>query len=175
MARERPRHSKNTLKQRKARQANLKKVNNLQRNPLGEQTNTVQVQKLKRENGELKTKIKELTRKYWNTQRRNNRLEKVMTSQKLDLKKTKADAARLRGVVNMLGKELTELKDAADTSISLLQARIEALLEAQKDLTVRHIILKKRCRRLEAAKRQLKRQLHERAKTHPTTVRVVTG
>ncbi|KDR76527.1 hypothetical protein GALMADRAFT_67262 [Galerina marginata CBS 339.88] len=73
----------------------------------------------------------------------------------------------------MLEKDYKTLKEESNESISLLQARIKALIEAQKNLTYRRVILWKRCRRLEAAKRRLKRRMHERSKSHPNTFRMM--
>lgn len=113
-------------------------------------------------------------------------MEKAATARKIDLKQAKANATHLRGVADMLGKELQDLKETANETTSLLQARIniflgevgmthhlqariKALLEAQKHLTYCRVILWKRCQRLEAAKWRLKKDMHEKAKKHPET------
>ena len=171
--------SKRSLKQQKSCIATLEKVNSLCQ-PLGEHTNTVGAQSptksihnLKVENENLKKKVKQTTQKYWNARRWNLRLEKAAAGCKVDLKQAKIDAAHMRGVMNMLGKDLEDLRATADESILLLQARIKALVETQRDLTSRRVILWKRCRRLEAAKRSLKKWMQERAKLRPTTFRIM--
>lgn len=135
MAREYKKRRKNPRKQIKCRVANMERANDQHENPLGECTNTVHAQsptkvinRLKKENDSLRTKATKVTGKYWNAQRRTNRLAKAATARKVDLKQAKADATRLRGVVNILGKNLQDLKKTANETTSLLQARIHAFL-----------------------------------------------
>ncbi|KAF8068894.1 hypothetical protein FPV67DRAFT_1415201, partial [Lyophyllum atratum] len=131
------------------------------------------IERLSKENEGLRKKAKEATQKYWNVRRRGARMEKAAAGRKIDLKQAKIDAVRLRGVVNMLGKDLKDVKDAADETTSLLRTRIKGLIEVQKDLTHRRIILGKRCRRLEVEKRRLKERMREQAKKHPATFRMM--
>ncbi len=94
----------------------LETFNNQHRNPLSDTTNRAHeqgltsIQRLQKENKELKEHIKHTTRKYWSIQRKNHCLEEVATARKVDLKQAKSDSAHLRGVVHLLGKDLTELR-----------------------------------------------------------------
>jgi hypothetical protein len=104
------------LKQQKSFIATLEKVNNLCQ-PIGEHTTTVGAQSptkiihsLKVENDDLKKKVKQTTQKYWNARRWNLMLEKAATGCKIDLKQAKIDAAHVCRVMNMLGKDLEDLR-----------------------------------------------------------------
>ncbi|KAF8229751.1 hypothetical protein L208DRAFT_1285228 [Tricholoma matsutake] len=115
--------------------ATLEKVNNLcwllreHRDTVGAQSPTKIIHSLKVENEDLKKKVKQTTQKYWNARRR---LEKAATGHKVDLKQAKFDAAHMHGVMNMLGKDMEDLRATADESISLLQARIKALVKTER-------------------------------------------
>lgn len=141
MGREYKKRRKNSRKHRKSTVENLHKApshasTNQPRNTLGETTNTVAlnsptkvIKKLKKENRDLRKQAEESNKKYWNARRRNLRLEKAAKAQKVDLKQAKADTTRLRGVVNMLGKNLEDLRSTADETTTLLQARVHAFRE----------------------------------------------
>lgn len=79
----------------------------------------------------------------------------------------KTDAYRLRGALAAAGRELEQVKAAADKAIDGLQARIHTLETACKDLQQERTVLWKRCRRLESALKALKKRATEKAKTHP--------
>ncbi|KDR81600.1 hypothetical protein GALMADRAFT_239651 [Galerina marginata CBS 339.88] len=130
MSREYKKTRKQSRKHRKATAENIKKANAQQShgNPLGERTNTIPLQsptkainkRLKKENKNLQKKAAESTQKYWNARRRTLKLEKAAAARKADQKREKADSARLRGVVNLLGKSLEDLKRSAQETTSCL-------------------------------------------------------
>jgi len=80
----------------------------------------------------------------------------------------KTDAYRLRGALEAAGKELAEVKAAADEAIWGLQARIHTLEVACKDLQQERTIFWKRCCCLESALKALKKRANDKAKMCPT-------
>ena len=135
MSREYKKRRKRSRKYQQSVIENLQKAHDQQRNPLGERTNTLTwqsptkvINRLKKENQDLQKKAEESTRRYWNARRQTLRLEKAATAWKIDLKQVKANATRLCGVADMLGKELQDLKETANETTSFLQARINIFL-----------------------------------------------
>ncbi|KAF8950571.1 hypothetical protein BDZ97DRAFT_1933757 [Flammula alnicola] len=103
-----------------------------------------------------KQQLKDQKKKYWNEKRRNHRLQKANDARKVDLKHVKEQAYRMRGALQMLGKELEEIQGVADESIRLLQAKVKELEVAKKDLTQTCAVLQKRNKRITSQLKALK-------------------
>ena len=83
--------------------------------------------------------------KYWNEHRKNIRQKKAYETKKIDHKRVKEEAFRMRGALEMLGKELEEVKTDCKESLQLLlNERINKLETAKKDLQHERTILCKR-------------------------------
>ncbi|PPR01504.1 hypothetical protein CVT26_015127 [Gymnopilus dilepis] len=180
MARNPKKTRKRSRKQRQISLAGLEKANDQRRNPLSDTTNKAVppspskvIKKLTAENTELRKKVKKATQRYWNAQRRHERLVKTDDLRKGDLKQAKEDSSRLRGVLSMLGKEVEEVRNSSEEVIAGLKERIERLIQAKKDLANDHAVAVRRCRRLQEAKKLLKKRMEERSHKHPTIFRMM--
>ncbi|KDR65765.1 hypothetical protein GALMADRAFT_81499 [Galerina marginata CBS 339.88] len=120
------------------------------------------VNSLKKELSNCKEQLKHENARYWNERRRNNRLQKANNARKVNLKHVKEQASRLRGALQMLGKELEQIQEVADQSLRLLQAKVNELEEAKKDLTWERSILVKRNKRIVAEIKGLKDRMRSK-------------
>ena len=73
----------------------------------------------------------------------------------------------------MLGKEVEEVRNSSEEVIAGLKERIERLIQAKKDLANDHAVAVRRCRRLQEAKKLLKKRMEERSHKHPTIFRMM--
>ena len=100
--------------------------------------------------------------KYWNEHRKNHRQKKAYETKKIDHKRVKEEAYRMRGALAMLGKELEEVKTGYEASLRLLNERIKKLEAAKKDLQHEQTILRKRHKRINAALNNLHKRVREK-------------
>jgi hypothetical protein len=91
----------------------------------------------------------------------------------MDLKAAKHEAFQLRGALAVMGKEIREVRKAADDTIHLLTGRIANLEACIKYLKHQRTILSKRNQRLTLAKQALKKRISEKRKTRPTLFRMM--
>lgn len=117
---------------------------------------------LKHQLSDYEQQLKNQKTKYWNERRRNHRLQKAHVARKVDLKHVKEQAYRMRGALQMLGKELEEVQAVADESICLLQARVKELQEAKKNLTQTSAILRQRTRKITSQLKSLKERMRKK-------------
>ncbi|EDR08997.1 uncharacterized protein LACBIDRAFT_296659 [Laccaria bicolor S238N-H82] len=117
---------------------------------------------LKHQLSDYEQQLKNQKTKYWNERRRNHRLQKAHVARKVDLKHIKEQAYRMRGALQMLGKELGEVQAVADESICLLQARVKELQEAKKNLTQTSAVLRKRTRKITSQLKSLKERMRKK-------------
>jgi len=78
---------------------------------------------------------------YWNKYQQNHCLKKAYEARKLDHKHIKDEAYKMIGALEMMRKELAEVKDSYRESLQLLKDRIEKLEVAKKDLQHKQTIL----------------------------------
>ena len=116
---------------------------------------------------ELEVQLKDHKNKYWNEHRKNHRQKKAYEAKKIDHKRIKEEASRMRGALVMLGKELEEVKTGYKESLRLLKERIKKLEAAKKDLRREQTILQKRNKRINAALDNLRKHFR-RKKLHST-------
>ncbi len=119
-----------------------------------------------------KKKAEVETKQKWNAQRRNARLKKTLEAQKVDLKAVKAEAYQLQSTLAFMGKEIGEVRSAADNTVRVLEGRIANLEAQMKDLNHERKILKKRNKRLILAKQALKKQITEKKRNSPALFRL---
>jgi len=168
--------SKITRKQQTARLLNINQVNHQSHPAIGEEASIYQltaIEKVQNRNRLLEKQLTNATANCRTTHRRIGRLKKAVASRKLDLKKLKAEAYRLRSAVSRLNEHLLEVQRDADSSISMLQNRIESLINVQKDLIHQKRICSRRCRRLQHSKRKLKQKVKQMAHKRPERFRLM--
>jgi len=131
------------------------------------------IHNLQQEVAFYKKKADTEVKKKWNEKRRNAQLLKTFNAQKVDLKAVKAEAYQLRSTLAFMGKEITEVHRAAESTVQLLEKQF-ANLEAQtKDLKHERMVLKKRNKRLTLVKQALKKRIAEKQKTSPAVFRLM--
>jgi chromosome segregation ATPase len=114
---------------------------------------------LKHQLSDCQQQLKDQKKKYWNERRRNYRLQKAHVARKLDLKRVKEQAHRLRGTLQTLGKDLEKIQGTAEGSVCLLQTRIKELEIVKKDLTQTRTVLRKRNKRIASRVKLLKERM----------------
>ncbi len=162
--------------QRKCALAALQKATS---NPFGEITNnpgplspSKVIHNLKHMTTTLKIKVERIKHQYWNERQRNSRLRKATEAHKVDLKKAKNEAYKLRGVVESFEKRLGCMEQDAASVVQQLNKRFMALEDTRKDLNSKMGHLRRKCQQLRAAKHSFKQRAKEKLKLQPVTFKI---